>query len=360
MNSVAHNGSTTSQIDFAGVFDLGGGMKADFFFENDIIPTSYVTNPGSAALNGTYASSTAVTTTNSTGAQAASSWGNGQVKAGIGGNFGYLAIGAVNNAALDFNQFSNPFATSVGGGYGITMATVGSGYGSSAKVRWDNSVRYLTPSFANTIGSLTYRPKNDTAANNMVSTTPGLQGQSGVQELALIYRDGPLNLIAVNQIDDANGVRDVSGAAQTAKKWTANSIGGNYTYGAFTAYYGHQTMKNDTGSTSNSADRYAVKYMATPELALSVVSSSVKKVSGLKTTMTGLGADYALSKTVALYAKYESVTDDASMLTSTEANGGTDAAPATAVTPITAGFTTPAAFADHKRTRTFVGLRVGF
>jgi len=361
VNTVAHNGAGTSQITFVGVQDLGGGIKADFFFENDIIPTSYVTNPGVGTLNGTFTSSASTSVTSTTGVQAVSTWGNGQVKAGIGGSFGYVGIGAVNNAALDFNQMSNPFGTAWGGGYGITMATVGSGYGASAKVRYDNSVRYLTPELsAGLKGSLVYRPKNSQAANNMVSTTPGLQGQSGIQELAAIYMNGPLNFTFVNQIDDGNDVKNLMGSAQTAKKFTTNSIGGNYTVGKTTVYAAYQTMKNDTASTNNKAYRYGVKYQVSDQLALSGVSSYVTNASAAKTSLVGLGADYYLSKTVRVYGRYEAVRDDALLLASTESNGGTDAAPTTAVTATTAGFSTGAAFSDHNRTRSMIGLRVDF
>lgn len=189
-SGVTYNSTSTSQIDFLGVEDLGGGMKADFFFENDINPTTQY-NTGVAGLNGiantsNTLGSTTAQVSNATSAQAASTWGNGQVKIGLSGAFGYVALGAVNNAGLDWNQMSGPFGTAWGSGYGVTQGTVGNGYGASAKVRYDNSVRYLTPELgvAGLIGSLTYRNKNDVAANTQFSTTTGKQALSGVQELA--------------------------------------------------------------------------------------------------------------------------------------------------------------------------------
>jgi predicted porin len=361
VSSIAYNGSSTSQISFLGVEDLGGGTKADFWFESDINPVSYVGNPGVATLNGTFASSTAITTSNSTGVQSASTWGNGQVKAGIGGSFGYLAIGAVNNAGLDANGMTQPFGTAYGGGYGIGWSAVGYGYGSSAKVRYDNSARYLTPEvLPGLIGSLTYRPKNSTAANNMFSTSVGLQGQSGVQELAGIYRQGPIQAIFVNQVDDAQGVYDISGTVQTsAKKYTTNSLGGNYTMGAATLYAGIQNTTNGDASKNNKATRYGVKYMLNSNTSIAAAVTSLKGIDGTITRTTGIGADYFLSKMTAIYGRYEAVQDGYKLLASTEYNGAATGAGA-AVTAATAGFNSAAAYTDQNRTRLVVGLRTNF
>ena len=348
--------------------DLGGGTKADFWFESDINPVSYVGNPGNAALNGTYSvgvavAGTPVTTSGSTGVQSASTWGNGQVKAGIGGSFGYLAIGAVNNAALDANGMTQPFGTAYGGGYGISWNAVGGGYGSSAKVRYDNSARYLTPELVpGLIGSLTYRPKNTSAANNMFSTSVGLQAQSGVQEFAAIYRQGPWQAIAVNQIDDYSSTATaVAGTLLGAsKKYTTNTMGGNYTSGNATFYAAIQNATNGDATLNSKATRYAVKYFITPDrFSIGAAITNVKVLAGTNTRTTGIGADYFLSKMTAIYGRYEAVQDGAGLLASTEYNGATTGAGA-ANAAITAGFNTAAAYSDTTRTRMVVGLRTNF
>jgi len=367
VSSIGYNGSSTSQIDFLGVEDLGGGLKADFWFESDINPVSYIGNPGVASLNGTYSAGiatagTIVTVTNATGAQSASTWGNGQVKAGIGGSFGYLAIGAVNNAGLDANQMTQPFGTAYGGGYGIGWSTVGAGYGTSAKVRYDNSVRYLSPEvMPGLIGSLTYRPKNTTAANNMFSTSVGLQAQSGVQEIAAIYRQGPINAIFVNQIDDAQDTATaVVGTNYTSKyKYTTNTVGGNYTLGKSIFYAGLQNSTNGSGSVNDRATRYGYKYVASDNLTYSFAYTNLKVAAGTNTKTTGIGADYYLSKMTAIYGRYEAVQDGAGKLASTEYNGGTTGS-TTANTVVTPGFNTTSAYTDNNRTRLFIGLRTNF
>ena len=355
-SGVTYNGTYTSQIDLLGVEDLGGGMKADWFFESDINPTTQY-NTGVATLNGTFTGTAGASGTSPTSSgQAASTWGNGQVKVGLGGSFGYIGFGAINNAGLDANQIGGPFGTAFGSGYGITQGAVGNGYGTSAKVRYDNSVRYLTPELgvAGLKGSFTYRAKNDKAANNMFSTSTGLQGLSGVQEIAAVYMNGPLNAIIAQQKDDGKDVKDVTGTAGTAaKSYTKNDLAANYTMGAATGFFGYQTMKNDDSTVDVKTTRYGVKYAVNSVLTLSAGYNTAKVNAGTnagkKTTVSGIGADYALSKTTALYFRAENVSDEGKLRASTQSD-------ATAVTG--AGFA--GAPSDQKVTRTMVGLRTTF
>lgn len=365
-------------MNFVVVQDLGGGMVGDFFFENDINPTTQY-NTGVAGLNGNYfttaanaaaynsgtATAPAATAAaasdlsktgapiNASGAQAASTWGNGQVKLGLKTAVGYVAVGAVNNAGLDFNQMSGPFGTALGSGYGATQAAVGGGYSTSAKVRYDNSVRYLTPDLLpGLIGSLTYRAKNTMAANNMFSATTGLQALSGVTEIAAIYRNGPLNLIAVQQSDDANGTKDAAGnLVASAGNYTNKSIGGNYTAGAATLYAGYQAAKNDT-TTNNKTTRVGIKYAMSPELTLSAAANRLSNASNQVTTVNGIGADYAFNKQTALYFRHEAVSDGAGRVSPTVAQSTTSYV-------VSAG-TAAIATTDISRSRTMVGLRLTF
>jgi predicted porin len=366
-SGVTYNSTSTSQITMVGIEDLGGGLKADFNYESDINPTTQY-NTGVAGLNGIAATANTVGSAtpqvaNATSGQAASTWGNGQVKVGLGGAFGYVALGAVNNAGLDFNQISGPFGTAWGSGYGVTQAAVGNGFGASAKVRYDNSVRYITPDLiAGLRGSLTYRGKNDVAANTQFSTTTGKQALSGVQELAAIYSNGPLNLIFVNQVDDGNGIAGAATAANTATlttvasgaKYKTNSIGGNYTYGPATVYYGRQTMTNDTSTVDNKTDRFALKYAATPVINVMASYNKLTALNGTTTKVTGIGADYMLSKMTALTFRMDRTDDGAGKLAS-------DQALTSATTSVVgAGFAGGATAADNQRNRTAVGLRMNF
>ena len=372
---VTYNSTSTSQITFVGIEDLGGGMKADFNFESDINPSTQYNN-GVATFNGIGNATTAITgnatgaspITNNTGVQAPSTWGSGQVKVGLQTSAGYIGLGAINNAALDFNQMTGPFGTAWGSGYGLTQATVGGGFSSSAKVRYDNSVRYFTPTINGVTGTLTYRGKNSTAANQQFSTTTGLQALSAVQEVGATYMNGPLNLIVVNQIDDGNGIGEsiatVNGAntlnaTTSGKKYSTTMFGGNYTYGAATLYYGHAKQADD-GATqaAYTTNRYSIKYAVSPVLNVmftsnkATYSKAAATLDGKTTTVTGLGADYMLSKMTALTFRMDKTQDDIGTMASTQAVSTTNG--------IGAGFAGGATPSDNQRKRTAVGLRVNF
>ena len=353
-NGVSYNGTTTSQIDFSGVEDLGGGMKADFWFESDINPTTAY-NTGVPSFNGLNTSATAQASTVSSGVQAASTWGNGQVKVGLGGAFGYVAAGAVNNALLDANQWSSPFGTAYGSGFGITSTASGGGYGSSAKVRYDNSVRYLTPELVSGLRlSLVYRGKNDAPANSDFSSTSGWQALSGVREIAGIYSQGPLNLAYVNQVDDGNGVAGTPLTATTTSgvssgaRFSNNTLAVNYTMGATTIYGGLQNVSNDT-TTANKTSRYGVQYVM-GQWTFKAAYSSLKTATNTQSTVTGFGADYALSKMTSLYVRDEHVNDGAGKLAS-------DLATSAANGVVAAGYATST---DSVRNRLMVGVRTSF
>ena len=367
---VTYNSTSTSQITFVGIEDLGGGLKADFNFESDINPSTQYNN-GVATFNGIPAASGTTGTTaanlNASSAQAPSTWGSGQVKVGIQTSAGYIGLGAINNAALDFNQMTGPFGTAWGSGYGLTQFTVGGGSSSSAKVRYDNSVRYFSPTISGVTAGLTYRGKNSSASNTMFSSTTGLQALSAVQELSATYMNGPLNLVFVNQIDDATGIAGTATAANAATftagtgvKYTTNMFGGNYTYGAATLYYGHAQQKNDAATQSTwTTNRYSIKYAVSPVLNVMFTSNKATKAmagdatDGKTTTVTGLGADYMLSKMTAVTFRMDKTQDDIGTMASTQAIAATTGV-------VGAGFAGTATASDNQRKRTAIGLRVNF
>lgn len=167
----------------------------------------------------------------------------------------------------------------------------------------------------------------------------------------------------MNLVDDGNGIAGAATAANTATftptasgaKYTANSFGGNYTYGAATLYYGRQTMKNDTNSVDNKADRFGIKYAVTPVINVFAAQNKLtNNVAGTTTKVTGFGADYMLSKTTALTFRMDRTDDGAGKLAS-------DQALASSTTNVVgAGFPGTATASDNQRNRTAVGLRIGF
>jgi predicted porin len=108
-------------------------------------------------------------------------------------------------------------------------------------------------------------------------------------------------------------------------------------------FFLNQTVKTTTGTVATDTSYNA--FSATYTMGNTVLMASTGSLkqdggtnAGKKSTITGLGADYNLSKTTALYARYESIKDEAKMITAASTIDGT----------------------DTKRTRTALGLRVTF
>ena len=125
-----------------------------------------------------------------------------------------------------------------------------------------------------------------------------------------------LNVVFANQTQDGKGT-DAAAPANT--KGTLNTLGANYTMGAITAYLFNQTAKDDNATAANKLDRtsniYGVKYVTGPHSFLAQTgnaklkssgqtSTATYQVEGEKSTLTGLGYDYALSKRTNLYGIY--------------------------------------------------------
>jgi predicted porin len=344
VSGINNNGSSTSQIDIIVTEDLGGGLKANFFSESDV---NFVQAQG----NSGWASSLANGTNSGAG-----SWMNSETKVGLSGAFGAINAGVVNAQQLTAVTTGQPFGTAISSGYGsILKASAGTAASSASVVRFDNSVRYETPVFSGFSGVVYYAGKQTQSNNSQVfSTTLGAYDRAGVNELSLKYANGPLNAIYSSQKMDYSGVTvpgaltanptagqftGVAGTAGTAKV-TMNSLAANYTYGAFTFGAINQTLKDDlaTAAVNTSANLVSVKYVNGVHTVGLTSGSLTNKVTDKKSTFTGVGYDYALSKMTAVYARAETLTDD----------GGTVAA--------VSGFTE----VGTKRTRQALGLRIAF
>ncbi len=340
VNGIAGNGSSTSQINFRGTEDLGGGLKANFRFETDW-------NMGFNRANTGAASATNTAATDVVANAAAGSFGNGEIRVGASGGFGAVDMGVVNMNTLSTYLTGQPFGTAIGGGYGSIARVDAAG----AAVRSDNSVKYTSPSFGGLNLTLYKANKQTKGANNSsdFSSTLGRTDLAGSTEVGLNYANGPLAASVSSLKQDFRDVTAVvSGAAAAGTtESTVNTFGANYTMGAAKLMGLYQTNKNTGAATT--ATTVDTKYWAisgTYAMGATTLMASVGELkadagsnSGKKSKLASIGADYALSKRTALYARYESIDDKAGVV---------------AVT----GFT--AATGNDKRTRTAVGLRHAF
>ncbi len=330
VNGIAGNGSSTSQINFRGTEDLGGGLKANFRFETDWNMGFNRANTGAAS---TYDSTTPANSANS----AAGSFGNGEIRLGLAGGFGAVDAGVVNMNGLTSFTTGQPFGTAIGGGYGSVTRVDAAG----AAVRSDNSVKYTSPSLQGltvTLYKANKQTKGSQATNNF-SSGLGVSDLRGSQELGLNYANGPIAASFSNLKQDNRDVVATTNATAGSTESTVNTFGANYTMGAAKFYVLNQTNKTNTNSTNTTFTSVSASYAMGATTLMAQVGTLKDKSDNDKSKLVGIGADYALSKRTALYARYESIDDKAGVVAIT-------------------GFT--AVGGETKRTRTALGLRHSF
>lgn len=287
--------ASTSFIGIKAIEDLGGGLKSEAFYELD--PRVLATDGGALGRHQSYV--------------------------GLSGGFGSLKLGAPNSLGLAAFGATSPLGTGIGSGY----APGGNGTGATAVVstRWSRSAQYSSPSFSGLTASMTYATGNDeTTTPASATTASGMTMNRNAVELGLTYANGPLTVAFVNIQNGElkNGATNGVGAAANSKKSTSNVLGANYALGATTLYAAYMSgdSKNASGSvttkpTAGKGFRLAAKHtIGAIDLMASYQEFKVNSeflVAGTsnanaKDTVTGLRADYNLSKTTAVYVGYES------------------------------------------------------
>jgi predicted porin len=307
--------------------DLGGGLTANFLFENDWNTASGNGNTGAKT---TVAATTAGAPTDSTLANGAA-FGNGEIKVGLAGGFGTLDLGSPNYASLSSHVTGQPFGTAIGSGFSATSVRL---------VRAENAVRYITPTFSG-FNAVVYKSNKQTKAGTGIatdtsfSTSLGAYDQTGVQEVGANYANGPLAASFTNQKQDNKAVG--TGTTET----TYNTLGANYAIGNAKVYLLNQTKKlsDNSDKTSYTAVSASYTFGATTVMAQTgTLKDQAGTNNGKKSTLTGIGADYALSKRTTAYLRYDSIKDEAGVIAAAATIDGT----------------------GTTRTRTAVGLRHAF
>ena len=336
----AHNGANTSGIAFNVTEDLGGGLKAVGKLGNDFNPTSTNANIGAKNADGTWAN--------------AGTFAGSEIFGGLTGGFGELRMGVVNNNSLTSYGVGQPFGTAIGSAFrGLFAAddTIG-----SSSVRQENSFKYQTPAMSGFTGVIYKSNKQTKAVVSNYSTTFGNYDIKGTQELAVNYANGPLNASYTSQVQDSQDVGSsavavfATGTSVTTYTTTAGTTdnalktaAANYTMGPWTFYALNQTNGKSDQTNKRSATMFSAKYVMGVHTFL-VGTASAKASSGTyngkTSTMTSLGYEYALSKNSNIYGRYESINDQAVMLTQP-----------TQLTAVTG---------NNTRTRTGFGLKIGF
>ena len=313
VNGINGNGSSTSGFQIRGTEDLGGGLKANFLMGTDWNVVSRGANTGAATTTAAGDASATVGT-----------FGNGELRVGVSGNFGAIDFGHLNFNTLTTTGTGQPFGTAIGSGYGSIYRV----NAAASLVRDDNAVRYVTPAFYGFTASL-YKSNKQTktgtniAADGNFSSTLGAYDKLGSDEIGVNYANGP---IAASYTSLKQDSREVAGGVTEAK---VNTLGANYTMGAAKFFVMNQTHKNTgAASVATTVDTSYTSVSATYTMGATTLMAQVGNLkadagslAGQKSKLVGLGADYALSKRTALYARYESIDDKAGVI-SAAGNGG--------------------------------------
>ena len=352
VSGIAGNGSSTSQLNVRGTEDLGGGLKATFRVETDWNMVSNFANTGT---------STGVNSTSSANSinGAGGTFGNGEIRVGMeSATLGQLHFGAVNYNTLSTFLTGQPFGTAIGSGFRTMYINDAQ---ATSSVRAENAVKYVTPTFSGFTGTLYKSNKQDKAVTaaaaatsttglitqpNAFSTSIGAYDQVGTQEFGLNYANGPIAASYSSLKQDFAGISSVNGslAAAGTAEYKVNTLAAAYTMGAAKFMFLNQTNKTNTATVDNSAMTLSATYTMGQTVLMAQTGSLKSKAgttNGKKSTFTGLGLDYNLSKTSAIYLRNESVNDEANQMNA-------------AVTPTAIKGT------DTKFTRTALGFRVAF
>ena len=345
-SGINHNGTNTSRLDFQGTEDLGGGLKASFWGELDIVPTRSTTTNQSATSTANAFTGTPFT---------------GQQFVAIAGGFGDLKIGQPNSPALDIGGgVMQPFGTALGSGYSGTWGRMGTqsvdsgvnnfvGGSTGRIIRHEKTAVYTTPVFNGLKAQVEFSAKNgNSTTNSNGGAGAATSNDTGYQSLSATYNNGPLNVAALTATakSGANAAVGIAGSASTAGtvglaankdvKW--NMLGANYTMGAVTGYVGFTTTKSTnpqvtagTAAEDSKSSNVGVKYvMGNIDLLANVTTrtSNVADVAGYtfngttpKSTNTALGANYNLSKTTFVYYRYENIKNVATAISGAAAGG---------------------------------------
>jgi len=319
--SVGSNSGTT-RFEVRGTEDLGGGMKANFFIETDWNSKGGTTDSSSAVTAlGTFANSENWVNIETAG---------GTLKLGAPNNELFVAVAAVGQPGFSTGVgsiYSSNFSIQNGIGTGnaagtgssptyVANATTAANVG-ARNVRQDNTIKYESPSFSGLKFAIGWSPKNDyvsTAADG----TATKKGNVGTTEYGIRYTNGPVDVMYAAVTYDV-GTQVVASTA-TPYYTIVNTLAGqsqNNTYlGAnymampgLKVFLGLGTSKTSDGSTVNtSSTNYGVSYtQGQVDFMYNFAKVDDKATANQDRKLTGLGANYNLSKMTYLYYRYDKI-----------------------------------------------------
>jgi predicted porin len=314
--------SSTSVIRFIAVEDLGGGMKATAQYNFD--PRT-LANDSTGVTNNNGANVTTGALGNTVTGLA-----RDEMFVGLSGGFGNLRLGSPNAIGLGSHGDSSPLGTGIGSGY-TANGLSGSMTNSYVQTRYNRSARYDSPTIAGFTASALYAPGGDEAAVAAATTTTTVSTYTaGTQtaltipnarqatELGLAYANGPLKVsyayVAQAAQTNATGFFAVAASSVNTAKTNVSMLNANYNLGATIVYAGFNSgdilkATATAAPTATKGYRVAVKHTIG---AFDLIgqyttqnSRTAAQTADVKAKVTGMRADYNLSKTAAVYVGYE-------------------------------------------------------
>jgi|NOAtaT_5_FD_contig_123_15859_length_1458_multi_30_in_0_out_0_2 predicted porin len=326
---IGQNGARTTNVTIRGSEDLGGGLRANFRFE---VQPQLISGDGNGynyaiAATGALAADRATQTTGQTALQSGLT-GKGYSFVGLSGGFGEVQFGTINSPSFGTYAVSSGLTglgTGIGSGYGGSHGIIGSS-GTNTFTRFENSVMYSSP----TINGVTFHALTRLGNSSQYgSSTGGTLRRPGVTDFALQYVAGPLTvrgaiLSTKNPGTEATTNTSVT-PAQANLETTTTTLAAGYNFGTVRLGAVVQNVKNDAGATSGNGNgsntttgkidqERVMAHVAVPLGAWRFLAAhgyqttnehNVNALEGKKTTLTGVGAEYDLSKRTFVYARYE-------------------------------------------------------
>jgi len=333
VSGIDQNISDTSQINFRGRTDLGGGLVADFRAQTTWSAVSSAQNVG--GLDATKATRPVADQVTS-----GSTFGNGEMYLGLRSNsFGYIQMGALNGMGLTHTLTSQPFGTAFGSGF--NLATNNGLVGSSQ--RSNNAFAYTSPELMKGLtAKVLMRKQQLNSSNANVVSLPNSSlsyDQNAVLQLGLNYSNNGLT-VAISRITEDGTNRNTAATVSAVpvvagQKGTVNNIAVNYALDpSITLYAGYQSASSVNQSSvaqdENRFMNFGAKYVTGVHTFLGNYGRfNVSKLGGstnldgkASSSILGLGYEYALSRTVALTVRHESINDDSNRIATTATLAG--------------------------------------
>lgn len=296
VNGIKSNGNTVSRIGFRGVEDLGGGLKASFRLEGNVLPDSgagFNTN-----LNNTPAG-------NAPPAVSAFRFDRGATL-GLSGSFGEVRLGRSETPSYLTLISADPFGgagvgqlqTLIGGSNNIGLSsTVPKNY-TFPGIRASNAVEYLLPGgLGGLYGHFQY------ALGEQLSNSGVNKKNGNTASVRVGFANGPVN-VSVSYLDHKFA------PSATTGKYRLAQFAGSYNFGfaKVLAYYGDE--KQDTTALNKPKSKIyslsgVVPYGA-GEFKLTLARANVSGTSN-DANFLSVGYVYNLSKRTALYTTYAQI-----------------------------------------------------